>query len=138
MSSRRNEPTIERVVDAALSMPPSIELAPLLFEILTGFVSAQMFTANFNSATSASHGVTCKKTCANADRESVRCLIGARNRIFFPSFTTTCKTEEILAFLSYSVHCCKIMPIKTDLAILSNEINLAEALEMIQQLLLSY
>lgn len=64
---------MDLAVDAARPMPPSIELVPLLFEILTGFVSAQMFTANFNSATSASQGVTCKKR----RRKMVSCPVTA-------------------------------------------------------------
>lgn len=61
-SSRRNEPTIERAVDAALTKPPTpspLELLRLLLlcAILTGFSSAQIFNANFNSAMNASPGV---------------------------------------------------------------------------------
>lgn len=82
MSRRRNEPTIERAVDAARPIPSSIELVPLLLEILTGFVSAQIFTANFNSATSASHGVTCNNTPTKYDHGSLSPLLLFVNSMF--------------------------------------------------------
>ena len=96
MSRRRNEPTIERVVEAAPSMPPSIELAPLLFEILTGFVSAQMFTANLNSATSASHGVTCEEKKKKRKRRLVNSLFGNFE------WNLDRKGSNVLRLLSYS------------------------------------
>ena len=62
ISRCKKEPTIDRAVDAALPSPPmELVLLLLLLEILTGFVTSKMFTANFNSATSASHGVICMK-----------------------------------------------------------------------------
>lgn len=60
ISKRRNEPTIERAVDAALvkPLPSALDLLALLLrEILIGFVCARISNVNFNSAMNASPGV---------------------------------------------------------------------------------
>lgn len=60
ISKRRNDPTIERAVEAARVNPLSLvlDLLPLLLcDIFIGFVTAHTLTANLSSAINASLGV---------------------------------------------------------------------------------